>query len=994
MYKSISFYAAFNERTGYGLHATNMCNALEKLIPVYRNQPGGEVSISLLDSVSIQNVNERLPYPSFVMNAWESTLQPDWFIEKLKFFDGLFVVSEWQKACSVAQGIKEEFVYVIPEGVNPDIYKPIEGNPIQPDTFNFVHIGQWQPRKSTKEIVQSFLKAFPRNKNVRLYLSADTLFPSDSYKSTEERLQAYGLNDPRIIPVHFEERDAYIRRLQSAHCFVSCSRAEGWGLPMCEAMAVGIPTIVADWSGSTEYAGDALNVRISELKKPEGIYGNWDVPGKWGEPDYDHLVEVMKDAYKNYAKHKEKALKTSEMIRTKFSWAAVAKKAYDVLEELSHVPLAVQGTAGPLLESGSRIISPEQSIRIFARKQGFEITAMQPRKAIFTVDCWPSSQAKMDTLTETIKQIHDLGYQVLVSSHYALPAPITELCDFYLYEKQDIMSGDDKAVYWRTKLDGVTEHKQCNREYQGVAVLNNFRNAIDFCRGKYDWIYQMSSDMEVDLEQWLSLVHASDKPMVCIPYEGVKNGIGGGILAGKVEFLDKVFPYLSSWKQYVDMFPDVRFVVERWQYNYVATKCDIKTSIDWISIETSNRFDNVDREIWKDDQFQCHFVEGPYLNIVGISNREYDVVYSNPIDGENYYNLKQKPGMWSRPNKKYFRDWTVKASLNGEVKYEHKFDLTGRNVLISMGSKALGDTIAWMPYIEEFRKKNNCHVVCAGWWQTIFDYPEIQFVTPGETIKDIYASYEVGCFDTQLDKNVTDWRLTPLQKVASDILGLDYEPIRAKLKYEPHKAGNGKKPKPYICFSEFSTMQNKFWNREGAWQKIINYLNSLGYDCISVSVEPSQLTGIINHNGQSIEQTMTDISGAAFYIGLNAGPTWLAYALNIPAIMITGVSEPWNDFPNPYRVAIDVCRPGCFNDPFLPIDRGWDWCPRKKDYACTRDITESMVIKQIDKIRRILKCQSPSQKKAVNTKSVRRMQSTQKEPLLRKRSPKSVSLTQ
>jgi autotransporter strand-loop-strand O-heptosyltransferase len=142
-------------------------------------------------------------------------------------------------------------------------------------------------------------------------------------------------------------------------------------------------------------------------------------------------------------------------------------------------------------------------------------------------------------------------------------------------------------------------------------------------------------------------------------------------------------------------------------------------------------------------------------------------------------------------------------------------------------------------------------------------------------------------------------------------------------------------------------MRNKLWNREGAWQNVIDHMKKLGYDCVSISAEQSQLKGVIDHCGQSIEQTLTDLSGASFYIGLNAGPTWLAYSMGIPVVMITGVSEPWNDPPNPYRVSVDVCRPGCFNDPSLPIDRGWEWCPRNKNYACTREITEAMVFKTI-----------------------------------------------
>lgn len=148
-------------------------------------------------------------------------------------------------------------------------------------------------------------------------------------------------------------------------------------------------------------------------------------------------------------------------------------------------------------------------------------------------------------------------------------------------------------------------------------------------------------------------------------------------------------------------------------------------------------------------------------------------------------------------------------------------------------------------------------------------------------------------------------------------------------------------------------MKNKLWNRPGAWQKIVDHLLSLGYDCISISAEPTNLRGVIKHNSQAIQSTIADIDGCEFYIGLNHGPAWIAYALGKPCIMITGVSEEWNDFPNPYRIAInnEVCGIGCFNDPTLPINRGWEWCPREKDYACTSKITEEMVMDMIKKVR-------------------------------------------
>ena len=46
-----------------------------------------------------------------------------------------------------------------------------------------------------------------------------------------------------LLPLLYKEADA----------LVMASRGEGWGLPLAEAMAMGLPTIGSNWSGSTEF---------------------------------------------------------------------------------------------------------------------------------------------------------------------------------------------------------------------------------------------------------------------------------------------------------------------------------------------------------------------------------------------------------------------------------------------------------------------------------------------------------------------------------------------------------------------------------------------------------------------------------------------------------------------------------------------------------------------------------------------------------------------
>ena len=66
--------------------------------------------------------------PSIAYNVWESTLQPQHFFERLKYFDELWVPSKWQKECTVNQGYPEEKIKVVPEGVDVNTFFPEDGD--------------------------------------------------------------------------------------------------------------------------------------------------------------------------------------------------------------------------------------------------------------------------------------------------------------------------------------------------------------------------------------------------------------------------------------------------------------------------------------------------------------------------------------------------------------------------------------------------------------------------------------------------------------------------------------------------------------------------------------------------------------------------------------------------------------------------------------------------------------------------------------------------
>ena len=355
----------------------------------------------------------------------------------------------------------------------------------------------------------------------------------------------------------------------------------------------------------------------------------------------------------------------------------------------------------------------------------------------------------------------------------------------------------------------------------------------------------------------------------------------------------------------------------------------------------------------------CHFVDGPYMEVKGGGNDKgfYLFDFLDPDSESSVHQSMSGINTWTRPSRRYFTNWFTQIKRNGKLVYEHAFDCEGKNVMISMDSRSLGDTIAWMPYAEEFRKKNKCNVLVSSFWNHLFKdhetYKNLNFIEPGTVVDMLYASYSIGCYDDDLNKNKVNWRITNLQKVAADTLGLDYKEIVTDIGIKP-----GSRPikEKYVTLSEHSTFQCKYWNHKDGWQTVVDYLNDIGYKVMVVSKEKTNLKNIINKTNSSIQETITNIYHSEMFLGVSAGPSWLAWALRVPVVLISGYSAEIGEFSTGVERIInkEVCN-SCFNALDFPFDRGdWNWCPRLKgtvrQFECTKKIEPKTVIKAINKI--------------------------------------------
>lgn len=352
-----------------------------------------------------------------------------------------------------------------------------------------------------------------------------------------------------------------------------------------------------------------------------------------------------------------------------------------------------------------------------------------------------------------------------------------------------------------------------------------------------------------------------------------------------------------------------------------------------------------------ENEFHINFINGAKVEILGNIDKEYLVEFVDSDTDETIHHGIIKNNHWIKTNREWFTNWYIKIMSNGESILDYKLNLKNKRVYISFESKSLGDTIAWFPYLREFKNKHECEVIVSTFWNKLFkkEYIDLKFVEPGDVVENIHAQYNIGIFGENYDNfntNKQDVRKIPLQQVSSDILGLEYKETKPRIYFDIYNVDDLSYNK-YVCIAEHSTAKCKYWNNENGWQEVVDYLNSRKYKVINLSKESTNLKNVISTDEYyEIENTLNILYRADFFIGVSSGLAWLSWAINTPVIMISGFTKPFNEF-SCYRVFNqNVCN-GCWHD--YIFDKGnWNWCPTNKNFECTKTITSKDVISKIN----------------------------------------------
>lgn len=206
------------------------------------------------------------------------------------------------------------------------------------NNFTFLFLGTWRKRKGWDILLEAWIKEFDNSDNVSLLIKTDKFTLANA--SIAQKKQEFGLKKD-IAPILLEGRvlnDIEMPHfLKSADCFVSPTLGEGFGIPGLQCMALGVPIIITNFSGCTDYA----NLDTATLIEPDGYQVIEDMDGipqmrmkKWAHLSISSVRAAMRYVVENQSHVRNKAKSAAIGVKNKFSYAAIAPKFAELLDGL------------------------------------------------------------------------------------------------------------------------------------------------------------------------------------------------------------------------------------------------------------------------------------------------------------------------------------------------------------------------------------------------------------------------------------------------------------------------------------------------------------------------------------------------------------------------------------------------------------------------------------------------------------------------------------
>lgn len=276
--------------------------------------------------------------------AWEESVYPkEWVDEINANLHGLMVASNFTKSIFQKAGIKIP-MKVVPNALDDEVrIKAKDKYKLNTNkSFKFLHISTAKQRKGVDILIKAYFEEFTKDDDVTLVLKT---FPGPD-NITDELINKYkNENSPEVI--HINNPDLTEEDLRNLHASADCevypTRAEGFGLPILEAMFQETPVITTNYSGHLDFCNEEnsylIDYKLEYAKDSELV----NIGAKWAEPDIEHLKKLMREIYLGGTGNTtlkeiiEKKVKNAKKTAEKYTWENTAKVALEFIKEIESI---------------------------------------------------------------------------------------------------------------------------------------------------------------------------------------------------------------------------------------------------------------------------------------------------------------------------------------------------------------------------------------------------------------------------------------------------------------------------------------------------------------------------------------------------------------------------------------------------------------------------------------------------------------------------------
>jgi glycosyltransferase involved in cell wall biosynthesis len=277
---------------------------------------------------------------------WEYGVIPQPWVAPLRAVDEIWVLSEYTRQCFVGGGIPPEKVVVLPGGVDTVRFTP-EGSRYPLPTkkrVKFLFLGGTIPRKGIDILMRAFRKAFTAKDDVTLVIKGNPSGAVYSGSDIAPQVEAWRKDPeaPELIYLAEDLNESALADLYRAcDVFVLPSRGEGFGMPVAEAMACGLPAIVTGRGACRDFCDETNALLLPSRQVPLGTMDGLPPagPSYWlEEPDEVALVEAMQQLAQDPELRTRLGHAGRARICSAFTWEHLAHAIQERMKALASRP--------------------------------------------------------------------------------------------------------------------------------------------------------------------------------------------------------------------------------------------------------------------------------------------------------------------------------------------------------------------------------------------------------------------------------------------------------------------------------------------------------------------------------------------------------------------------------------------------------------------------------------------------------------------------------